>query len=312
MTSYIFLALLLATGFYGKDATQQTISSVESNVPITIAVAGDAMFEAELTPKINAGFNPFKYIKSAWLTYDLRIINMETTMGTKSKHRPAPKAFQFIAPPKTVAALQKGKVDLVSLANNHAMDYGSSALLEQMSLLKKGNIGYFGAGKNLDAAYVPKIVTIRGTKVAFIGLNAIENLYTNATNSTAGTAPFDEARVRTAIQTARKKAHAVIVYPHWGIEHQPTPTSMQTYWGRRLIDLGADLVVGAHPHVVQQTETYKGKKIFYSLGNFIFVGMWDRPLAMQGQYLVITLKNRKISKTKLVSYKLTNEGIPKF
>lgn len=192
-----------------------------------------------------------------------------STRGT-----PAPdKQFTFRVHPEKVKLMQEMGIDLVTLANNHALDYGRDAMLDTIDTLDHAGIRHVGAGKNLAEARKPAIVELNGRTFAFIGATRVypEADWAAGTDSAGMFSAYDGgAALAEEVKAAKRQADYVIAYVHWGIEREEMPNEVQKSIAHRLVDAGADLVVGAHPHVLQGLEYYQGVPIAYSLGNFVF------------------------------------------
>jgi poly-gamma-glutamate synthesis protein (capsule biosynthesis protein) len=199
---------------------------------------------------------------------DLAMVNLENPL-TRSTLRQPGKRFAFKADPKMVDVLKQGGVDIVTLANNHTMDYQEPGLIETLEVLDDAGIMRVGAGRNLDEARRPKIVDVKGQRIAFLGYYGEEYA---ATATKAGVNTIDETRIAEDIRAIRDQVDWIIVNYHWGQELATHPAEWQRTLARFTIDQGADVIVGHHPHVLQGTELYKGRPIAYSLGNFIFGG----------------------------------------
>ena len=227
-------------------------------VAITISAAGDCTLgvDSRYNSVFNSVYNEkgpsyfLKKVKPVFSKDDITIVNFEGTL-TESSAR-AVKKFTFKGPAKHVKILKKGSVEVVTLANNHSLDFGSRGLSDTMKTLKKNKVKYC---YNSTIAYKK----VNGVKVAFIGFSQL--------------AGSGQAQVKSAIKAAKKKkAKIIIVSIHWGIERDYYPSGNQKSLGRYAISQGADLVLGHHPHVLQGVEKYKGRYIVYSLGNFCFGG----------------------------------------
>jgi poly-gamma-glutamate capsule biosynthesis protein CapA/YwtB (metallophosphatase superfamily) len=177
-------------------------------------------------------------------------------------------------------------VDVVSLANNHMVDYGPEGLFDTVSTLDTHGIVHFGAGRTLTEARAPATVEKKGVTIAFLGYfflgdRNIEPAQVIATEGQPGVAGHFsdlkalEAMVESDIREAKKKADHVIPFFHWGRETHGQPEPYQVELAHFAIDSGASAVLGSHPHVLQGLEVYKGAPIAYSLGNFVFGGNWD-------------------------------------
>lgn len=189
-----------------------------------------------------------KNVKDVFEKDDLTIGNLEGPLTNEKSH--AEKQFAFKGKPEYINILTQGDVEIVTLANNHSRDRFEKGMTDTKETLTNANIGYFG----YEDSY---IADVKGVKVGFLGYSFPQSFTTE---------------MKEAITKLRKKADIVIVYFHWGIERDPSPMTMQRNIAKKCIDNGVDLVVGSHPHVLQGIETYKGKKIVYSLSNFCFGG----------------------------------------
>ena len=203
---------------------------------------------------------------------DFFMTNEEFPFSTRGT--PAPdKQFTFRVHPERVKLMQEMGIDLVTLANNHALDYGRDAMLDTIDTLDHAGIRHVGAGKNLAEARKPDVVELNGRTFAFIGATRVypEADWAAGTDSAGMFSAYDGgAQLAEEVKAAKQQADYVIAYVHWGIEREETPNEVQKSIAHRLVDAGADLVVGAHPHVLQGIEYYQGVPIAYSLGNFVF------------------------------------------
>lgn len=191
-----------------------------------------------------------------------------STRGTPAED----KQFTFRADPSLVSIFKELGIDIVTLANNHAMDYGTDALLDTCETLDKAGIARVGAGKHLEEAKAPVILEAQGKKIGFLGASRVIPVGSwNATSTKPGMlTTYDPKILVDEIRKLREQCDYLVVYVHWGIERKETPEDYQRSLGKQYIDAGADVVIGSHPHVLQGVEYYKGKPIVYSLGNFIF------------------------------------------
>ena len=183
------------------------------------------------------------------------------------------KQFTFRVAPENIKLFKDLGLDLVTLANNHALDYGDSALMDTIETLEKAGIRHIGAGKNLEEARKAVTVSIKGKTFAFIGATRVipDASWAAGPQSSGMFSAYDEGVLLAEdIREAKKNADYVIVYLHWGEERKEMPNDVQKLLAHTAVDAGADLVVGAHPHVLQGIEYYKGVPVVYSLGNFIF------------------------------------------
>ena len=182
------------------------------------------------------------------------------------------KEYTFRLEPERVSMFQEMGIDAVTLANNHALDFGQEALLDSVAVLDGAGILHTGAGANLTEARKPVETVIDGQRIAVIGATRVipESSWAAGKNHPGMLSSYDATELLKEIRAQKDEGKLVIVYVHWGIERDENPLEYQRTLGQQYIDAGADLVIGSHPHVLQGIEYYKGKPIVYSLGNFVF------------------------------------------
>ncbi len=242
----------------------------DNNASFTIIASGDTMMGSWAEDVISdSGYAyPFQRITPLIGDADIFFTNLEAPFGTTGQ--PFEKKFNFQVKPDLVNVLLAGNINLVSLANNHTMDYGPDCLKETIETLDKHQIKYAGAGLNLKEARKSAILSISNKKVGFLSYSLTFPEEFWATDTTAGTCfPWEEFTMAD-VKALKDSCDFVIVSCHWGQELRDTPKDYQKELAHKLIDNGADLILGHHPHVVQGIEFYKDKFIAYSLGNFIF------------------------------------------
>ncbi|HEX4856114.1 MAG TPA: CapA family protein [Limnobacter sp.] len=277
---------------------------------IVISFVGDVMLDETPGQYIRQGKDPFDDFRKVLLESDLRIANLECAVSAK-KGRPEDKPFVFKAHPRVLPILKK-HFNAVSLANNHAYDYGEKIFLDTLGLLEETGLKYFGGGRNIFDAHSPLIFNVKGRKIALLGYNEFFPRSFEALPDRAGIAWSEDDYVKHDIRQAREVygADVVITYPHWGFEHEKFASPRQVHLARLMIDSGADAVIGGHPHVTQNIEIYKGKPIFYSLGNFVFNGFTDEE-ANTGWLVQLFIDGEEIS-WKVHEAKINKLGIPKY
>jgi len=199
------------------------------------------------------------------------MLNNEFAYSTRGTEE-TDKSYTFRAAPGRVGILNEMGVDIVSLANNHALDFGPDALLDTFSTLDNANIAYVGAGENMDRAKAPVYFTVGDKTIAFVAASrvvfAMDWYATDSSPGMIGT--YDPTLFLESIREAKENSDFVVVFVHWGVERNNYPENYQKIFAQNYIDAGADAVIGCHPHVMQGLEFYKGKPIAYSLGNFWF------------------------------------------
>ena len=256
------------------DATPSVEPTASTAATITITAVGDLLFDLGPRRMIAAkgGKAPLAKVASVLRAADLTIANLETPLSNRGASvLGKPANLIFDGDPRGVLSLTDSGIDVVSLANNHAMDHGTIALTDTLATLDKAGIAHAGAGLNTKAAWTPAIVDVKGRKVAYLAFTQIIPSYFTPSATRAGVATGTSiTKMTAAVRAAKKKADIVIVAVHWGTEQSYTPTARQKHDARALIDAGADVVLSHHPHVMQGIDTYKGKLIAYSLGNFLF------------------------------------------
>lgn len=242
--------------------TDSSNATVSSPVSLTLSVVGDCTLGTDETFDYDTSLNAYyenygadyflQNVKDIFSTDDLTIANFEGTL-TDSDER-EDKTFAFKAPASYASILTSGSVEAVNTANNHSHDYGEQSFNDTLAALDDAGIVHFGYDETA-------VMDVKGIKVGLVG---IYELYDHLER---------EQQLKDNIAKVKADgAQLIVVIFHWGNETETVPDSSQTTLGRIAIDEGADLVCGHHPHVLQGIETYKGRNIVYSLGNFCFGG----------------------------------------
>ena len=242
--------------------TDSSNATVSSPVSLTLSVVGDCTLGTDETFDYDTSLNAYyenygadyflQNVKDIFSTDDLTIANFEGTL-TDSDER-EDKTFAFKAPASYASILTSGSVEAVNTANNHSHDYGEQSFNDTLAALDDAGIVHFGYDETA-------VMDVKGIKVGLVG---IYELYDHLER---------EQQLKDNIAKVKADgAQLIVVIFHWGNETETVPDSNQTTLGRIAIDEGADLVCGHHPHVLQGIETYKGRNIVYSLGNFCFGG----------------------------------------
>lgn len=205
---------------------------------------------------------------------DIMMLNNEFAYSDRGAPTPE-KQFTFRARPDSVAYLTDMGVDIVSLANNHAYDYGEQALLDSLQILQAEGIPYVGAGVNEQEASAPVYFIINDMKIAFISATQIERLDNPDTKGATETSPgvfrcFNGEKLMQTVAQAKEESDFVVVYIHWGTENQEETDWLQNKQAPELVEAGADLIIGDHPHILQRIEIIDSVPVIYSLGNFWF------------------------------------------
>lgn len=246
------------------------------NPVIQLAAVGDIMLDRALGSRlIDDPTFPFAQITPLLQQADITVGNIESAIGDTGT--PAAKSYTFRAPPEAANVLALAGFDIVSLANNHALDYGPEALRQGMELLERNRITPVGAGANAGAAHAPAITQINGLTLAFLGYlhvpvesRGFDTETWTATVNTPGLAWAQPEQIMADVTAVQSQADVVIVLLHSGYEYVEAPSPPQIAAAHAAIDAGADLVIGHHAHILQGVEFYKDGVIVYGLGNFAF------------------------------------------
>ena len=279
---------------------------------ITLEFAGDVHFMDRTATLLKddpaTTFGPIASVLSA---ADVTAVNLETAITTRGTEQP--KTFHFRAPATAFDALRAAGIDAVTLANNHMLDYGRVGLSDTLSNAEKAQFPAFGAGADADAAWKPWITTVRGTKIAYLGISDVQELASSwiATDSRSGLAIADNlSRSVAAVKAAKKQADIVVVFMHWGIEQDSCPSSAQKTLAKQLSNAGADIIVGAHAHVLQGSGWLGNTFVAYGMGNFLW---WRDVNGTQEGVLKLTIPDADVTQltATFIPAKLTSTGQPK-
>ncbi len=266
---------------------------------ITLYAVGDIMLDRGVEYKINkegdSDFQfPFLKIAEELNKADILFGNLEGPISDKGMR--VGSIYSFRIKPEAVQALVYAGFDILSLANNHMLDYQRIALEDTMSILKQNSIDYIGAGFDATDANSVKVREVGDTKIGFLAYTNLGPKVWRASKGSPGLAWIDEndfAMIETDIKNIKRTVDVLVVSLHAGTEYSSEPTLFQTSFARACIDAGADLVIGHHPHVVQPIEQYQDGWIAYSLGNFVFDQSFSEQ-TMQGLLLKVSIKDSKI------------------
>ncbi|MEI6407171.1 MAG: CapA family protein [Actinomycetes bacterium] len=252
------------------SAVFSTPSPTAAIAPITLAFGGDVHGEAPISQQLRAGKNPLDSVSAILTSADIAAVNLETSIS--SRGTPSVKKYLFRSNKTLLANLKSGGVDLINVGNNHAMDFGPVAFADTLAAITSSGMVAIGGGLNKSMAWAPQIMSVRGTKIAFIGIADINGgRYSVATDNQAGTTyGWHEADAITAIAQAKKVASIVVVMVHWGVELAPCPSQRSTKLAAAWFKAGANVIIGSHPHVQQGATLSNGHFVDFSLGNFVF------------------------------------------
>ncbi|MBP7865161.1 MAG: CapA family protein [Acidobacteria bacterium] len=239
---------------------------------VSFAAVGDVLFDRAVrnTLETAGGDRLFDGVKRALAGVELGVCNLECPLCDPACGRALPKRIRFRGDPGMAAVLRRAGFTAAVVANNHAIDWGREGFAETLRHLEAAGLTPVGGGPDLETAFRPAWFRAGGLRVALFGCLAFLPEGFPPAVDRPGPAVLDLDRLEAEIRRARERADAVVVSFHWGPEGSAVPDSRQREWARRVVDAGADLVIGHHPHVLQPIEHYRGALILYSLGNFLF------------------------------------------
>lgn len=258
-----------------EESTEQPEEPVESdNTQTTLVFTGDILIGNRVSGNYNDdGIDGIlsPQMQNLLQDADIAMVNEEfpfSTRGTAMED----KQYTFRINPSYVSAFQDMGVDIVSLANNHVLDYGPEALEDTFTTLDHAGILYAGAGGSKERAEELQIIEVNGKKYGFLAASRVIPVASwNIENGVPGVfATYDAAALLNAITLAEEKCDYLTVFVHWGLEHKEYPEDYERALAAQYVEAGADLVIGSHSHCLQGVEYIDGKPVFYSLGNFLF------------------------------------------
>jgi poly-gamma-glutamate synthesis protein (capsule biosynthesis protein) len=240
---------------------------------VRFCAVGDILLDRHIRQKIqeNDLHYPLAGAKALIQGHDLAFCNVESSIssrGTRVRGQ-----WRFRGDAAFVPMLSDAGFNLASVANNHTLDYGREAFSDTMEALLQGGLTPIGGGKTQAEAIAPVYIVKDGLTLAFIGNENVPlDGFTDQPEHAKlpGPAQATIETIEAVVRKAKRKADVVVVSQHWGIEYEDQPRPYQIEWAHRIIDAGASLLIGHHPHVLQPLESYHGGTIIYSLGNFVF------------------------------------------
>lgn len=258
------MSMVSAAGTEGKKTA--------GDKPIQLVFAGDILLDGFVGSQIDRFGNefPFKKVAPILKKADMAFANLETPVSIRGKA--AEKTFAFRSKPDTLKGLIYAGIDGVTLANNHILDYGQQAMLDTITHLNRQKIGYTGAGRTIDEAFKPYVQKINGKKIAVLGVSRVlsDNSWIAGKNHPGAASAYTMEPMLSHIKKSAKTNDCTIVYIHWNQEFADYPEDYARKIAKEMIDAGADIIIGSHSHTLMGIEYYKGKPIYYSLGNFVF------------------------------------------
>ena len=330
-TLIIILVLTLFLFYLLEVVNWDSILSSRDNAPLSIIgeqenfddseinlfFVGDIMLGRGVEYMINKqGKGDFKFsflkIASELQKSDILFANLEGPISDRGVRVGSIYSFRF--KPEAIDGLVYGGFDILSLANNHMLDYQRIALEDTMNILKENNIDYVGAGFNKEEAFSLKIKEIKNTRIGFLAYTNLGPGNWKAGEKNSGMAWISEndiGEIAEDIKKSKKEVDILIISLHAGEEYEENPTSFQTSFAMNCIENGADLVVGHHSHVVQKIERYNDGWIAYSLGNFIFDQGFSEE-TMKSIILKVAIKDKKIKEISSENIRINEYFQPDF
>lgn len=302
----VMASLVAATGIWASwsmlsvqrletgERIEQNATGRAEREEIHIVFVGDVMLSrkiGELMANKNDYRFPFLKIASTTGAADIVFANLESPLSSRGVKSGS--IYSFRADPRAMEGLTFAGVTAVSVANNHIWDYGRHAFEDTVEYLLEKGIAAVGGGKNYEEAHAPKIITVGKTRVAFLAYTNLLPVSLGLSSSTPAVARFDDETLKTDIAQAKELSDFLVVSFHWGDEYRTKRNAEQERVAKLSIDAGADIIVGHHPHVVEEVEEYNGGWIAYSLGNFIFDQNFSED-TRRGLALDVAVKDDKI------------------
>ncbi|GHB66584.1 capsular polysaccharide biosynthesis protein [Streptomyces xanthochromogenes] len=301
----------------GPEAAVAVTAQPTPDLPpgtITLAFGGDVHFTERTAPRLNAtpadpALGPMSKTVAA---ADFAMVNLETAITTRGAAEP--KLYHFRTPPKALTALQASGVDAVSMANNHAVDYGPAGLADTLDAVHHAPIPVLGIGASEAEAYKPYVKNIRGVRLAVVAASQVMDL----TNDKFRAGPrkpgiasaLDQAKLIAAVKRAKAEADVVVVYLHWGTEGQSCPGPEQKSIAAKLSAAGATAVVGTHAHVMLGSGMLGRSYVNYGLGNLLWYGTSPYPRSNDSGIATLTIAHGKVVKQAFAPAVVDGRGVP--
>ncbi|WP_030238350.1 CapA family protein [Streptomyces sp. NRRL S-350] len=282
---------------------------------ITVAFAGDVHFEGRTEARLavkppEPALGP---IAATLADADLSVLNLETAITGRGA--PEPKTYTFRTSPKALSVLKDSGVDVVSMANNHAVDFGADGLTDTLAAKDSAPIPVVGVGHDAKEAYAPYVTTVRGVKVAVVAASQVEDLtnqkWRAGANKPGIASALDVPALVKAVEAAKQQSPVVLVYLHWGDEGKACPTTAQTTIAKKLAGAGATAVVGTHAHTMVGSGMLGATYVGYGFGNFLWYGTSDYANSNETGVTTLTLTaDGKVTGEAFTPATIDDKGIP--
>lgn len=285
LLSLITISLAFFTTTFQYEASDNSFIGKIFHTPevVDIAFVGDMMFDRHIRELANGQEDGYDYLLEEMTdtlnSFDVVVANLEgpvTSYPTKATYNQSdPNHYVFTFSPEIVSTLKKNNIRAVNLGNNHIHNFGEGGIRQTTDFLEKDGIGYFGGPVEKDVL----VGEIGDISIGFVSFNQFLNP--------------DKEKTLEDIQSIEDNTNFIVVYTHWGEEYEEAPNVYQRELAHSFIDAGADVVIGSHPHVVQQKEEYMGKMIYYSLGNFVFDQYFNEEVRCGGLVVLKIVKDKE-------------------
>lgn len=268
-----------------KEETELEAVSSEKEDVTTIIFAGDVLIADAIEQSYDAeGITALlsEELLTEMKEADICMVNNEFQFSNRGEPM-EDKQYTFQTDPKYVQILKDMGVDIVSLANNHTIDFGVEALQDTFETLDKADILYAGAGNTKERAEELQIIEVNGKKFGFLAATRVIPIVEwNVENRQPGLfTTYDDTRLVSCIKEAKEVCDFLTVYIHWGIEREALPQEYQSVIAKNCVEAGADVIIGAHPHVLQSIGFIEDTPVFYSLGNYIFSSSIEKTMLVK-------------------------------
>lgn len=298
------VALLTACGAEEPAAPAQSEDPPASAAPeadgaVRLVIGGDVHFAERTLDLLDDPATAFGPIAQLYTEADHAVVNLETPVTEAGT--PEPKEWLFKAPPEALEAVTAAGIDLVSLANNHALDYGQEGLADTFDHAEAAGVPIVGAGVDQDAALAAHLVTIDDTTIAYVAVSQVWELWDTwmATPNRPGIAHIAHGDlVLDAVTAAKETADVVVVLPHWGTEGEECPNDEQLDWAERLSDAGADAIIGTHAHLLQGHGYLGETYVAYGIGNHLW--WWNDAESNDTGVVELTIEDKELTQARFV------------
>jgi poly-gamma-glutamate capsule biosynthesis protein CapA/YwtB (metallophosphatase superfamily) len=284
--------------------------AVDEEGLIELVAVGDVLLARTVEERMEVFGSeyPFEVVANLLREADLAIGNLEAPFSLGGD--PLGKRFTFRTHPGHVEALAWAGFDVLSLANNHVLDFGEESLVQTMEALRAADLAYVGAGASYEEAHRPLVMEVKGRRIAFLAYAASRWKGSYELPTEEQVAFADPVTVGQDVTRTKEQADLVVVILHLGTEYQAYPDDEQVAVSRAALEAGASLVLGHHPHVVQGSEEYAGGFVAYSLGNFVFD--IDMENTREGAMLRVLLGEQGVQRVESIPVRIVDDVQPQF